>query len=396
MDKKQIKELSHQLKTIARDLTFLGHPRYPIKALNLIFPQHKNFISTLLDVSVPFLIDSSEKKREMDNFLEKLASADIPNQIKKLFTQRIMDYQSLIIMMENFGKRPFYEECLKLYGTADEITLDPNFSNFLNEIQKECPPDEGEKIINAEEGIKYLKEKLLEVFNPGDFEVKPSSSLLSDSSAGRRTLKLNPHKVYSQGQLNTFLVHEGWVHLGTSLNGASQEENPWLGTWGPRTTSLQEGLAICTELITGNMTIERWNKVVIRHLGTTMAERGSSVSDIYQYLLHNGLEGLDALKLSLRIFRGVPLEGGMAFTKELLYLHGLIKLLNHILFFKADLRSLWVGKISFDEHIILMDHWNLMNPQVKYFPSELEEPLVVRRLEKLKNLSINIFKHGLR
>lgn len=77
----------------------------------------------------------------------------------------------------------------------------------------------------------YLKSKLIETFDPADFDVKASTSLLSDSSAGRRTIKLNPFKTYTTGHLDIFLVHEGWVHLGTSLNGAAQEEHPWLSTW---------------------------------------------------------------------------------------------------------------------------------------------------------------------
>jgi hypothetical protein len=101
---------------------------------------------------------------------------------------------------------------------------------------------------------------------------------------------------------------------------------------------------------------------------------------------------LDALKLSLRIFRGVPLEGGMAFTKELLYLHGLVTLLLHLSFYKTNLRSLWVGKMSFDEHIMLMDQWAIMDPQVKYFPLELEQPDVLQRLEELKIIAQRIFR----
>jgi uncharacterized protein (TIGR02421 family) len=235
---------------------------------------------------------------------------------------------------------------------------------------------------------------MLETFHESDFEVKPSTSLLSDSSAGRRTLKLNPYKTYTTGHLDIFLVHEGWVHLGTAINGAQQEENPWLSTWAPRTTFLQEGLAIIVELITANMTLERWNKVVLRHLATSMAERGSSISDVYAYLRHHEMEDLDAFKLALRVFRGVPLEGGMAFTKELLYLHGMIELLYHLHFFKTDLKSLWVGKISFEEHIMLMDHWDTLAPRVKYFPKELESPEVLERLQKLKELSFSLFNHG--
>jgi uncharacterized protein (TIGR02421 family) len=394
VDKKKVKDLSTKLKDIAGNLSFLGHPRYPLKDLYLLFPQHKNFIDCLEDISVPFPVNVSEKRRAMDGFLKELAEADVTYQLKKIFTQRIQDYHILLSMMENFGTVFFYEHCIKLYGSSHKMTSNNAFLYFLEEIPKYCMPDTSTVKFRGEEAMNYLRTKMLETFDAKDFEVKASSSLLSDSSAGRRTLKLNPHKEYTTGHLDIFLVHEGWVHLGTSLNGAVQDDNPWLSTWAPRTTFLQEGLAIITELITGCMTQERWNKVVLRHLATSMAERGSSITDVYAYLRHHEMEDLDAFKLALRVFRGVPLEGGMAFTKELLYLHGMIELLYHLHFFKTDLKSLWVGKISFEEHIMLLDHWAFMDPQVKYFPKTLEHPIVLARLQKLKELSFSLFNHG--
>ena len=394
MDKKLVKDLSTQLKDIAKDLSFLGHPRYPVKDLLLLFPQHKTFIAELEDVSVPFPVNPGLKRKAMDDFLHELARADIPLQIKRVFTARIQDYHLLLSMMENFNSVFFYDHCTELYGTSHKLVNNNAFLYFLEKIPEYCEPDKSEIKLQGEEARNYLKTKMLETFDEKDFEVKPSTSLLSDSSAGRRTLKLNPYKSYTTGHLDIFLVHEGWVHLGTSINGVQQEDNPWLSTWAPRTTFLQEGLAIITELITGNMTLERWNKVVLRHLATSMAERGSNITDVYAYLRHHNMEDLDAFKLALRVFRGVPLEGGMAFTKELLYLHGMIELLYHLHFFKTDLKSLWVGKISFEEHIMLLDHWEMLAPKVKYFPKELESAYVQDRLQKLKELSFSLFNHG--
>lgn len=395
MNKQQVRELSAQLKDIAKDLSFLGHPRYPLKELYLLFPQHKAFIDGLEDVSVPFNVNVSEKHKAMDLFLTNLAAAEIPYQMKKIFTQRVQDYQTLLTMMGVFGKPVFYDHCKTLYGTSHKLIQNNSFLYFLEEIPKYCVVDTSEKKLKGSEALEYLRNKLLETFDGNEFDVRPSNSLLSDSSAGRRTLKLNPNKEYTTGHLDIFLVHEGWVHLGTSLNGACQEDNLWLSTWAPRTTFLQEGLAIITELITGCMTLERWNKVVLRHLATSMAERGSSITDVYAYLRHHEMEDLDAFKLALRIFRGVPFEGGMAFTKELLYLHGMVELLYHLHFFKTDLKSLWVGKISFEEHIMLLDHWTFMDPKVKYFPKSLEHPVILERLQKLKELSFSLFNHGL-
>lgn len=386
--------LSNQLKEIARGLSFLGHPRYPLRELYLLFPQHKNFIDCLEDSSTPFEVDIKEKRKAMDLFLRDLSIAEVPRAVKKIFTQRINDYDTLLSMMESFNTPLFYEHCKKLYGTSHKLIKNNSFLYFIEEIPKHCTEDLSQTKLKGELAQNYLREKLSETFSPDDFEVRPSSSLLSDASAGRRTVKLNPFKTYTTGHLDLLLVHEGWVHLGTSLNGAAQVENPWLSTWSPRTTFLQEGLAIIAELITGTMTLERWNKVVLRHLATNMAERGSSITDVYGYLQSHGMEDLDAFKLALRIFRGVPLSGGMAFTKELLYIHGMIEVLYHLQFFKTDLRSLWIGKMSFEEHIVILDHWNEFNLKLKYFPAGLESAEINERLQKLKDLSFSLFNRG--
>ena len=394
MDNQLIRELSYQLKDIAKDLSFLGHPRYPLGDLLKLFPQHKVFISELEDVSVPFPVNVSEKRFAMDSFQKKLAAADIPLHLKRIFTQRLHDYHLLLLMLENFDNVFFYEHCTKLYGSSHKMGKNNAFLYFLEKIPEFCLPDKSTVKLQGEPAMDYLRQKMTQTFDPRDFEVKASTSLLSDSSAGRRTLKLNPYKAYTTGHLDIFLVHEGWVHLGTSINGAAQVDHPWLSTWAPRTTFLQEGLAIVTELITGCMTNERWNKVVLRHLATSMAEKGSTITAVYEYLRHHQMQDLDAFKLALRVFRGVPFEGGMAFTKELLYLHGMIELLYHMHFFKTDLRSLWVGKISFEEHIILLDNWKTLNPELKYFPTTLDNPEVQERLRKLKELSFSLFHHG--
>jgi uncharacterized protein (TIGR02421 family) len=394
MDRKGIREFSTRLKEIAKDLSFLGHPRFPKRQLLQLFPEHSHFIEQLEDVSVPFPVNVSEKRKTMDKYLHDLAATDLPFSLKKIFTQRIQDYHVLLSMMENFNSVFFYDHCVKLYGSSHKLMGNEAFPYFLEKIPEFCLPDQSTQKYEGAAALDYLRRRMSETFSPQDFEVKASTSLLSDSSAGRKTLKLNPSKSYTTGQLNIFLVHEGWVHLGTSLNGAAQDEHIWLSTWAPRTTFLQEGLAILTELLTGCMTLERWNKVVIRHLATSMAERGSSITEVYAYLRHHKMDDLDAFKLALRVFRGVPLDGGMAFTKELLYLHGMIELLYHLHFFKTDLKSLWVGKISFEEHIMLMDHWETMAPLIKHFPDELNHPTQQQRLKKLKELSFSLFSHG--
>ena len=77
----------------------------------------------------------------------------------------------------------------------------------------------------------------------------------------------------------------------------------------------------------------------------------------------------------------------MAFTKELLYLHGLVRLLTYLELGKVDLKTLWAGKLSFDEHRIFMEHYPC---EIKYFPKALLQEDVQERLLKIKKLSLSL------
>lgn len=389
-----IADLSSRLKDIARDLSFLAQPRYPLKELSRLFPQHQDFIQELVDVSVPFEVDIKAKRLAMDKMAKDLEHAELSAEMKFIFNRRIEDYRTLLSMMNTFYSADFFEHCKKLYGSSLRSIKDPSFQSFLDQIPDFCVPDNPTVKLQGEGAFTYLREKLKETFHPTEIDVRPSTSLLSDSSAGRKVLKLNPHKEYSTQQLDIFLVHEGWAHLGTSLNGALQPNHPWLGTWSPGSTLLQEGLAILSELVTGVMTRERWNKVQLRHFATCMAESGSPIQDVYDFLRHHNIDDLDAFKISLRVFRGVPFEGGMAFTKESLYLHGLIRLLCQLEISQTDLKTFWVGKMSFEEHEKMLLMWKEINPTLTYYPAGLNEVMVQKRLKELQKLAVGLFSHG--
>lgn len=387
-------DFSDQLKEISQGLSFLGRPRYQLNYLQGQFPEHQDFISQLEDISIPLKVDPEEKRQKIREVLVKLESADLDPWIKKIFVARLEDYTTLLRMMEVFGTVFFYQKCTELYGTGNIKHLESGFHYFVDEVTKMVESDQSTRSFTGEEGIEYLDKKLLKVFPRDRFEVKASTSLLSDSSAGRRVLKLNTSKSFTENQLNIFLVHEGWAHLGTSLNGQDQPLHHWLAAWSPRTTFLQEGLAVLVELITGNMTQERWQKIKLRHLACLMAERGSNLNEVYHFLIHQDIDRLDAFKLSLRVFRGVDPRGGQAFTKELLYLHGLIQLLYHLSFFNLHLSSVFAGKMSFGEHVGILAHQHETKIVSPFFPEELDSPECLARLQKLKDLCRAIFKGG--
>jgi len=92
----------------------------------------------------------------------------------------------------------------------------------------------------------------------------------------------------------------------------------------PRTTATQEGLATFAEQITGSIDIERMKRVSLRIEAVAMALEGADFLQVFEYFLASGQSPTDSFTSAQRVFRGVPTTGGAAFTKDTVYLRGLI------------------------------------------------------------------------
>ena len=60
---------------------------------------------------------------------------------------------------------------------------------------------------------------------------------------------MNARSQFSERDLQVLEVHEGWVHVGTTLNGMNQPVCTFLSKGPPSSTITQEGLAILMEVI---------------------------------------------------------------------------------------------------------------------------------------------------
>jgi uncharacterized protein (TIGR02421 family) len=92
----------------------------------------------------------------------------------------------------------------------------------------------------------------------------------------------------------------------------------------PRTTATQEGLATFAEQITGAIDIERMKRVSLRIEAVAMAMDGADFLQVFRYFLDAGQDDAESFASAQRIFRGVPVTGGAAFTKDVVYLRGLV------------------------------------------------------------------------
>jgi uncharacterized protein (TIGR02421 family) len=167
-----------------------------------------------------------------------------------------------------------------------------------------------------------------------DVEVDPD--MIAKAAAGAHRIRLRAGAEYSDYDRHQLLQHEALVHSLTALNGREQPHMASLAMASPRTTATQEGLATFAEQITGSIDIARMKRVSLRIEAIAMALEGGDFLDVFGYFRAAGQSPAESFASAQRVFRGVPLAGGCAFTKDAVYLRGLIGVHT---FFRWALRS---------------------------------------------------------
>ena len=148
------------------------------------------------------------------------------------------------------------------------------------------------------------------------------------------------------------------MHSLTALNGREQPNLKSLALNSPRITATQEGLATFAELMSGSIDIDRMKRISLRIVAIDMALHGADFIDVFRFFHDSGQTDADSFTSAMRVFRGAPLTGGAAFTKDTVYLHGLLSVHT---FFRWALknqklklcRSLFAGKMALHDVLAL-------------------------------------------
>ena len=140
------------------------------------------------------------------------------------------------------------------------------------------------------------------------------------------------------------------THLVTQVNGSHQPLQV-LGTGLAGYDETQEGLAVFAELMSGSIDIARLQRISLRILAIDMALRGADFIEVYRWFRGHGQNVADSFHSTQRVYRGAPVTGGAAFTKDNVYLAGLLTVHT---FFRWALknqrmalcRNLFAGKLA--------------------------------------------------
>jgi uncharacterized protein (TIGR02421 family) len=206
---------------------------------------------------------------------------------------------------------------LRYYGEPEE--KDMRNARFILHLP-EHETESSEILLDA----KDIKAELVTMAETEGYtcEIIYDDAMIANALVSGTVVKINSRAKMTPTDVNALAHHELGVHLVTSLNSKSQPLR-LLSVGCPINTTTQEGLAILSELLSGNLTIKRLKVLALRVLAVKSMIDDRSFRKTFLLLKesHNVDEEL-AFTITARVYRG----GG--FTKDHLYLKGLRLILN--------------------------------------------------------------------
>jgi uncharacterized protein (TIGR02421 family) len=274
--------------------------------------------------------DFTEVRRELA-IVEKAADRDHP--LGHYVCDSARSWSIAAEMLENLGTPEAMTHSIRLFGRPDEplpgggpTTREAahHFIDIANELDKELLAPEEQVQISATALQLQLQGALDDFFNERRIEVVLDPELIAKAAAGATRIRLRSGAAFSDYDKHQLLEHEAFVHSLTALNGREQPQLQSLSLSSPRTTATQEGLATFAEQITGSIDIERMKRISLRIEAVAMAMSGADFIEVFRYFLDSGNPEVESFVSAQRVFRGVPTTGGCAFTKDTVYVRGLI------------------------------------------------------------------------
>ena len=347
--------------------------------------------------------DFSAQRAELEAIASK---ADASHPLGAYLRRSAASWQTAARMLEAVGTAGVVAPSVELYGKPGDALpggaqTNLDAARWFLEIAEEL--GDGRELPEAEYCIpaKVLREEVqAEVdacFGAGTVRVEIDPELTAKAAAGASRIRLRGATCFTEYDRSQLLAHEALVHTLTALNGRAQPLLQSLSRTAPRATATQEGLAVFAELMSGSIDIARLQRISLRILAIDMALGGADFIEVYRWFRGHGQNVVDSFYSTQRVYRGVPVTGGAAFTKDNVYLAGLLTV--HTFFrwaFKRRrldlLRHLFAGKLALDDAIALRHCFtdgSLAPP--KYLP-----PWVERSQGLAGKLAFSLFANRIR
>lgn len=272
-------------------------------------------------------------------------------------------------MLSSTGSPEFLEHSRLLYGAPTDALRDGKSTSLdlanrlddlftrISHVDVGAPPP---ACYLADYVATRMTKAVTVMFGERAPAVEIVDELSANALAGPKRIRIRRGASFTDKDVMQLIHHEAYVHVATSLNGIAQTELRILGSSHPGSTKTQEGLAVFAEFITGSMDIDRFRRLADRIIATQMAIDGADFVEVFRYFLERAGGPEQAFENARRVFRGGVLTGRAPFTKDIVYLDGLLRVHNFLRAVVTAGRSdclllLFCGKLDIEDIPVLCE-----------------------------------------
>jgi len=270
-------------------------------------------------------------------------------------------------MLAACGTNDFFEHSRSLYGVPTDVLTDGKSTSLDLAINlTKLFADIGDLDLGAHAPAchtaghvaEHMSRAVDKMFGERAPTVEIVDTLSANALAGPKRIRLRSGACFTDKDVQQLINHEAYIHVATSLNGIEQTGLKILGSSHPGSTRTQEGLAVFAEFITGSMDIDRFRRLADRIVAIQMAIEGADFVEVFRYFVERVKNDEQAFENTRRVFRGGTVDGGSPFTKDIVYLDGLVRVHN---FFRAAVSTgrsdclllLFCGKMDIEDTPVL-------------------------------------------
>jgi uncharacterized protein (TIGR02421 family) len=282
-------------------------------------------------------------------------SVDRQHPIGRYLYDTARSYLAAASMLENVGTPAFTATSVEIYGRPGDrlgvgnltnVDAADHFLKVSEEFVKSVYITEEDYNLTPEYVSSHLESIVRPVF--GDhtpaFVVDPD--LASKAAAGASRVRIRGNTKFAPLDVGQLAQHEVFVHSATMRNGMEQPNLKSLSLGAPRTTRTQEGLATLAELVTSTIDLSRLRRIALRTKAIAMALDGADFLELFQYCIESGQDEFESYQTSMRVFRGGDVRGGICFTKDGVYVEGLVLVHTFLR------RAIQTGKVDFPHYLM--------------------------------------------
>jgi uncharacterized protein (TIGR02421 family) len=309
----------------------------------------------------------TEYSRTREELEDIFLTADPQHPVGDYLRRTAQSWRVATELLEAVGTPEITEHSVRLFGrpgdrlpggSVSNLDAARHFIDLANELTHEAANAEADYCIPAEVLRDDLQQQISAFFSHHKVSVEIDPNLIAKAAAGPTRIRLRSSTCFSEYDRHQLLEHEAFVHSLSALNGREQPNLKSLALNSPRITATQEGLATFAELMSGSIDIGRMKRISLRIVAIHKALDGADFVEVFRFFLDSGQTDADSFTSAMRVFRGAPLTGGAAFTKDAVYLHGLLSVHT---FFRWALknqklklcRNLFAGKMALHDVLSL-------------------------------------------